>query len=123
MIGEWPYCPHGQAHSAIQTNEAFIGGLTIENLGDQPVTVYSREELARAMRAANVEQHIHYVPGDRFLTNWAAGIDAQTLDNARVLLTRGSRLPENISDLLPSYRAEMRLLDHKDAIIAICPLP
>jgi hypothetical protein len=79
---------------AIQTNEAFIGGVTIDNLGAEPVTVYSREEFKQAMARANVEQKIKYVPGDKYLTNWAAGIDAQTLDNARVLMSRGVRVGE-----------------------------
>ena len=71
----------------IQTNEAFIGGLTIENLGHEPVTVYSRDELKAAMLRAGAEQQIHYVPGDHYLTDWSKAIDPQTLANAQFLLT------------------------------------
>ncbi len=50
-------CPEGHAtvhvlkpsRVAIQTDEAFIGGKTFENLGPTPVTVYSRQELQREM--------------------------------------------------------------------------
>lgn len=92
VIGEWPFCPHGTpSGNAIETNEQFIGGLTLENLGPDPVTVYSRTEFKQAMLTANVEQRIKWVPGDKHLQNWGTYIDPQTLDNARVLLTRNAR--------------------------------
>lgn len=113
-IGDYPFCRpgrgHGRARSAIQTNEAFIGGLTIENLGHDPVTVYSRDEFKAAMAAAHVEQRIHHVPGDKYLTDWSAGIDAQTLENARILVSRGRGAEDRDEAALPSYRGEIRYL-------------
>ena len=93
-VGDYPFCKggHGPMRQAIQTNEQFIGGVTIENMGDTPVTVYSREEYKQAMESRGLEQKIKYVPGDKYLTNWAAGIDAQTLENARVLMSRCVRV-------------------------------
>jgi hypothetical protein len=91
MIGEWPFCPHGRplANShGIQTDEAFIGGLTIENMGHEPVTVYSRTEFKQEMLKRNLEQRIKWAgETDRYLTNWAASTDPQTLENARYLVT------------------------------------
>ena len=82
----------------IQTDESFIGGIAIENLGHEPITVYSRQDLARKMKAAHVEQRIKWAgDGDKFLTNWAAGIDPQTLENAKFLLehrTGGAKSPD-----------------------------
>ncbi len=78
----------GASHGIV-TDEAFIGGMTLENLGHEPVTVYSRTELARKMHEAGVVQKIKWSgPNDKFLTNWAAGIDAQTLANAKALVER-----------------------------------
>ncbi len=74
--------------ASIQTNESYIGGVTIENLGDTPVTVYSREEFKHAVEKAGAVHAPKWVPGDKYLTNWGAGIDAQTLENARVLVSR-----------------------------------
>lgn len=89
-IGEWPFCPHGTpGGNAIETDESFIGGQVIENLGPEPVTVYSRLELKQEMAKRGLEQRIKWAgPSDKYLTNWAAGIDAQTLENARCLVTR-----------------------------------
>ena len=89
-IGEWPFCPHGTPMgNAIESNERFIGGVTIENMGDEPVTVYSREEFKQEMARHNVEQRIKWVPGDKYLTNWGASIDPYTLESARILVSRG----------------------------------
>ena len=88
-VGSWPWCPHDPTGGhAIQTNESFIGGLTIENLGHEPVTVYSREEFKEQMVAHGCEQRIKHVPGDKYLTNWDVP-SAYTLECARILLTRG----------------------------------
>lgn len=90
IVGEWPFCPHGiPGGNAIQTDEAFIGGRVIENLGHEPVTVYSRQEFNEQMARHGVEQRIKYVPGDHYLQNCGNYIDAKTLDNVRVLLSRG----------------------------------
>lgn len=92
-IGDFPFCKgspaqHGPMRQAIETNEAFIGGLTLENLGPEPVTVYSREEYKLAMARAGVEQHIKWVPGDRHLQNWGAYIDPYTMAAAKALVER-----------------------------------
>ena len=93
QVGDYPFCKgrwsdHGPMGQAIETNESFIGGVTLENLGHDPVTVYSREEYKQAMLKANVEQHIKWVPGDHYLQNWGAFIDPKTMANAKALLER-----------------------------------
>ena len=95
--GAHPPCPSCKGETvyfwtqhpvSIQTNEAFIGGQVIENLGHDPVTVYSRDELKVRMAEAGVEQRIKYVPGDHYLTDWSMGIDAQRLADVTALLSR-----------------------------------
>ena len=92
-VGDYPFCKgrpsdHGPMGQAIETNEQFIGGTTLENLGHEPVTVYSREEYKLAMARANVEQRIKWVPGDHYLQNFGAYIDPQTMANAKALVER-----------------------------------
>lgn len=84
---EYLWRSRGESHG-IQTDESFIGGKVIENLGDQPVTVYSRQELAQAMHKAGVTQKVKWVPGDKYLTNWAMSIDPYTLASAKALVER-----------------------------------
>jgi len=116
-IGDYPFCKgnpadHGPMRQAIETNEAFIGGMTIENLGDKPVTVYSREEFKQAMAHANVEQKIKWAgPHDKYLINWAAGIDAQTLENAKALVARQGRgYKSSDPAALQTFRPSIRTL-------------
>ena len=75
--------------ASIQTNESFIGGVTLENMGHDPVTVYSRDEFKLEMAKRGLEQRIKYVPGDHYLTDWSKGVDATMLENARILVSRG----------------------------------
>lgn len=49
------------AAPAMHTDDPFIGGKTIENMGHTPVTVYSRQEFKRAMRERGVEQRVQHV--------------------------------------------------------------
>ena len=45
----------------IQTDEQFIGGLQVENLGHEIVTVYSRQQLKREMDARGLEPRVRHV--------------------------------------------------------------
>ena len=74
--------------SARFTDESFIGGQVIENLGHEPVTVYSRTELKQEMLKRGLEQRIKYVPGDHYLTDWSKSIDPYTLESAKALVSR-----------------------------------
>ncbi len=86
-IGEWPYCPHGKPSLVVETDDPYIGGVTIENMGDGPVVVHSRQEHKDQMASRGLEQQIKYVPGDKHLTDWSKSTDPQTLENARYLVT------------------------------------
>lgn len=95
-----PPCPVcGQATERLWTRggaavrqDEFIGGLTLENIGDQPVTVYSRSELKRELNARGLEECVRHVPvpgtdSSPFTTRW--DVPSQyTLDQAKALLER-----------------------------------
>ena len=66
------------------------GSRTFENLGHEPVVCQNKSDLQKEMDKRGLRHPDRWVPGDRHLTNWAAAIDAQTLDNARVLLSRAA---------------------------------
>ena len=74
--------------------DSIPGGQLIENLTPQPKRYYSKSEIKLAMEVAGVEPLVRHVgePGSDkspHTTSWT-GMDAQTLENARVLVERGS---------------------------------
>lgn len=89
QIADFPFCPHGRTAIAIAPDDV-PGGFVVENGFDQPTRFYSHSAHERALAARGLEIRAKYAgEHDKHLTNWAAGIDAQTLENAAVLLTRG----------------------------------
>lgn len=90
QVGEWPWCPHGQASSAVIPDD-IPGGQWFENGFATPQKFYSHSAHRAALAANGLEIAAKYAGDgyDKHLTDWGAGIDAKTLDNARVLLERG----------------------------------
>lgn len=98
-----PPCPHcGQptdrlwtGTSASVAGDEFPGGKTFENLGNEPVTVYSRSELRREMKARGLQEFVRHVPvpgSDKspHTTSWDVP-SPYTLEQARILLERVGR--------------------------------
>lgn len=63
QIGRWPFCPHGIPTYGYFPDE-IPGGQVIENLGHDPVTVYSRSELTRLAASRGLESHVRHIPHD-----------------------------------------------------------
>lgn len=82
-IGTYPFCPHGSAR-VVAIEDSIPGGQVIETIAHEPMTFYSKKAIVAA-----ADQH-GLRPTDRF-PSWRGVIDAKTLDNARVLLSRGSQ--------------------------------
>lgn len=94
-----PPCPQcGQATERIWTASAsiaqdeFPGGKTFENLGNEPVTVYSRSELKRELKARGLEEFVRHVPvpgtdKSPHTTSWDVPSE-YTLQQAKALLER-----------------------------------
>jgi hypothetical protein len=67
--GEHPPCPECGGETErfyirgydFQGDE-FVGGLTVENLGHEPVKVYSKSELKAECEKRGVEQMVRHVP-------------------------------------------------------------
>jgi hypothetical protein len=63
VVGSWPFCGDhspGASYNA-QAND-IPGGLTLENLGHEEVTVYSRSELKRELKARGLVEFVRHVP-------------------------------------------------------------
>ena len=95
-ISEWPWCPHGKP-SQIVIPDDIPGGETVENMGHEPVTYYSKSERRRLMKEHGVEEFVRHQPtkgSDKspYTVSWDKGsIDAQTLQNAADLLDPARR--------------------------------
>ena len=94
-VGSWPFCPHGQGVSAVERDE-IPGGQWFENGFETPRKFYSHSAHRAALAADGKEIRAKWAgPNDRYLINWGAGIDAQTLENAAVLVSRGTQARED----------------------------
>jgi hypothetical protein len=102
-VGERPPCPAcgeatetlwvGKGNNVIQ--DSIEGGLLIEhgrgliNPDGSPRRYYSKTEIAQAAKAAGLIPYVRHVPGSTETVDWAAAIDPVTMENARVLVSRG----------------------------------
>lgn len=92
-VGDYPFCPHGSGSQAVAQDE-IPGGMWVENGFPQPIKVYSHSEHRRLLAERGLEIRAKYCgDADKHLTNWAAGIDRATLDNAAVLVSRRKSTP------------------------------
>jgi hypothetical protein len=89
-IGDFPFCPHGRGHAPAVVQDTIEGGRYFENGFDRPTLFYSHSEHRKALEARGYEIVAkHAGEHDKHLTNWAASVDAKTLENAAVLVSRG----------------------------------
>lgn len=115
-VGQWYQCPHDPFVAAVIDDQLEGGPRRFETLGHDEPYIETKSQLRREMEARGLRHIDRYVPGDTQLSNWAAGIDAYTLDAARALLTRGSRVasspsPGQLETLELSVRELKRLED------------
>jgi hypothetical protein len=65
----------------IRTDEKYIGGMTLHNLGHKPVTVYSNAERLKVMKDRGLQECVYHVDGDkhasRFDIGMPPGVDAR----------------------------------------------
>lgn len=72
-VGYSPWCRDG--HEAIRPGRGpditYPGGLTLENMGHEPVTVYSESERQRIMKARGLRECVRHVPGSPHTSDWS----------------------------------------------------
>jgi hypothetical protein len=87
VVGSFPFCPHGRSSVASHSDD-IPGGMWVENGFSEPIKVYSHSEHRRRLDENGNMLAPRWVENDRHLINWAAGMDAKTLENARELVSR-----------------------------------
>lgn len=91
-IGDYPFCPHGVGAGVKHPDVTYPGGLTLHNLGPEPVTVYSETERRTIMRERGLREGVWHIPEpgsdkSRVTTSWAT-VDPYTLAAAKALVDR-----------------------------------
>jgi hypothetical protein len=106
-VGDYPFCPHGRSAVASHGDD-IPGGMWVENGFKEPVKVYSHSEHERKLAETGHMLAPRWVPNDKVLTNWAAAVDAKTMDNARVLLSRKSKARDDVPAAPPTLIAALK---------------
>jgi hypothetical protein len=100
QVGDFPFCPHGSVTTSIIGDEM---DAVIENNGTpHPIRFRSKQALAAHMAAHGLQSFVRHQPGpgtdkSPHTSDWSRGIDAQTLDNVRVLVSRQSRTAKELA--------------------------
>jgi len=99
-IRDFPFCPHGSGAQSVVGDDV-PGGFTVENGFDSPQTFYSKKAHRDALAARGMEIAAKWAgPNDKHLSRMDAPC-ATTLENARILLTRGRRAAEPAYEPVP----------------------
>lgn len=92
-------CPLEPRRANAAIGDDIPGGIWIENLGHEPVKFYSKQAILDEADRRGLQRIDRWAgPTDRHLTNWAAGMDAQTLANAAALVARQGHAPSDPTD-------------------------
>lgn len=116
--GLCPYEPRSRAHAIVPDDVP--GGFVVENGFDKPTRFYSRSEHQAALAARGLEIKAKWAgPGDKHLKRMDIPC-AQTLENARILLSRGTvkavpdseisheeRIPITVTEMSETFRYRM----------------
>lgn len=93
VIGDFPFCPHGRGNATVVGDEM---DAIIENNGTpHPIRFRSKAALNAHMAAHGLTAKVRHMPLTQgsdyspYTTDWSRGIDPQTMENVRVLLSRG----------------------------------
>lgn len=101
-IGDFPFCPHGRGALGAQSDD-WPGGKTFENLGAEPITLYSRSELRRELKARGLVEMVRHVPvpgsdTSPHTTSWT-GVD---LEAGRILAERQAHTKATTPEYRPN---------------------
>lgn len=122
----WPFCPHPpSAGAAAIERDEIPGGLTVENYGPNPITFYSHSERRAYMKAHGLNELEKFCPmpgtdkDPQGIPNPAGYLDPQTLENARILISRNGAGreaewdPKEAGVLVNEFRGELTDRDAK----------
>ena len=87
-VGASPWCKDEHRGGANYIEAVtWPGGRIFENLGHEPVRCDSPADLARELKARNLEPMVRHTPGDLHTKSWAT-MDPYTLEQGRILAER-----------------------------------
>lgn len=92
-MGDHPFCPHGQSHTAHFRDE-IPGGVILENYGKEPMRFDSHSERKRWMGTHGLQEKEKWAPfpgtdkDPAGIPNPLGYVDPQTLANAKALICR-----------------------------------
>lgn len=108
-VGMHWQCPH-EPYRGVAFADDIPGGLTVENYGPQPMTFYSHSARRRYMAENGLHETERFSPmpgtdkDPMGVQNPKGYMDPQTLDNARVLLSRTSKVkPEELAEIRNTF--------------------
>ena len=113
--GMWPFCPHESAESVMITRDEIPGGITLENYGPRPVTFYSHTERRAYMATQGLVEKEKFCPmpgtdvDPQGIPNPAGYMDAQTMENGRILMSRNGR--SSAPEMAPDSTVHIGLLE------------
>lgn len=61
-IGDWPMCPHEPARHYNVQDDLIPGGMTVENMGPEPLTFYSKSEWRAKQKELGLVQMVRHRP-------------------------------------------------------------
>lgn len=106
--GMWPFCPHPGASSSMIMKDGIPGGFTLENAGPHPITFQSYSEMHAHFKANGLELKEKFCPAPgtdkdpQGIPNPKGYVDAQTLENGRILLMRQQKSTDKEWDAVES---------------------
>lgn len=107
IVGQFPFC-RGDGDHQIRANgvvaDSIPGGFVQENFGHQPETFYSWSAMRKRADQLGLQPFVRKLEK----VNEGAMIDAKTLDDKRVLLSRGSQRVERDPAALETFRGNVR---------------
>ena len=108
-VGQWYQCPH-EPYRGTAVPDDVPGGFWIENAWTEPRKFYSQSEYKSALAADNKMLAPRWAQGSKHLDRWVS-MDAQTLENARVLVSRQSKASQPEDVRCETLSVETRVLD------------
>lgn len=101
-VGSWPWCPHERGRMGAQSDD-IPGGETLENVGPEPVTFYSRSEKRRYLKEHGLIEFVRHVPvpgsdTSPHTTSWSA----VNLEAGRILAERQATTKATTPDYKPN---------------------
>jgi hypothetical protein len=114
-VGQWYRCPHDRVSGVRHEDVTWPGGKTFENLGPEPVTLYSPAELKREMHARGLEPFVRHVDGDQHVQRWVS-VDLTDYDDPAVRLRRRAEMAAHCGLTIEEY---LERLGHAPAGIVV----